>query len=154
MISNRSHIIPARTIIWFNVMALHTHPRHWSPDPLVWRPSRWITSSSTAVHQDIPTTLALESIRQPKTGTFLPWSDGPRVCTGKKFSQVEMVAVTARLLHRHRLEPVIVGGETLVDARARVMRVTEDNRSIITLRMINSEKAQVRCVREEESEAI
>lgn len=64
-----------------------------------------------------------------------------------------MVAVTARLLHRHRLEPVIVGGETLADARARVMRVTEDNRSILTLRMINSEKARVRCVREEESEA-
>lgn len=141
-------------MILFNVMALHTHPRHWSPDPLAWRPSRWITSSSpssTAIHQDLPTTLNLESIRQPKNGTFLPWSEGARVCAGKKFSQVEMVAVTARLLHGHRLEPVIAGGETLVDARARVMRVVDDSSATFTLRMANAEKARVRCVRVEES---
>ncbi|MCJ1463788.1 hypothetical protein MMC07_002397 [Pseudocyphellaria aurata] len=150
-ISNRSRIIPPKTIIVFNVMALHTHPRHWSPDPLAWRPSRWITSSSHT-SRDLPTILAHESLRQPKTGTFLPWSDGARVCTGKKFSQVEMVAVTARILRGHRLEPVMAGGETQADARARVMRVVEDNDTTFTLRMINAEKARVRCVRVGESE--
>lgn len=155
-ISGRSHIIPARTIITFNVMALHTHPRHWSPDPLAWRPNRWIKSSSpssTVIHQDLPTTLTLESMRQPKTGTFLPWSDGARICTGKKFSQVELVAVVARLLHGHWLEPEIARGETLVDAQARVMRVVEDSDTTVTLRMTNAEKARVRCVSVVESEA-
>lgn len=143
-------------MIIFNVMALHTHPRYWSPDPLAWRPNRWIESSSpssTVIHQDLPTTLALESMRQPKNGTFLPWSDGARICTGKKFSQVELVAVVARLLHGHRLEPEIASGETLADAQARVMRVVEDSDNTITLRMINPKKARVRCVSVVESEA-
>lgn len=59
-----------------------------------------------------------------------------------------MVAVAARILHRHRLEPVLAAGETAVDARARVMRVVEDSDSTFTLRMTNAEKARVRCVSE------
>lgn len=63
-----------------------------------------------------------------------------------------MVAVTARILYGHRLEPVIASGETLVDAQARVMSIVEDNNSILTLRMINAEKARVRCIRMGDSE--
>ena len=66
---------------------------------------------------------------------------------------MELVAVVARLLHGHWLEPEIARGETLVDAQARVMRVVEDSDTTVTLRMTNAEKARVRCVSVVESEA-
>lgn len=46
----------------------------------------------------------------------------------------------------------MAGGETQADARARVMSVVEDSDTTFTLRMINAEKARVRCVRVGESE--
>jgi cytochrome P450 len=30
---------------------------------------------------------------------YMPWTNGPRACPGKKFSQVEFVAVMAKVLH-------------------------------------------------------
>ena len=36
----------------------------------------------------------------------MPWYHGPRVCPGKKFSQVEYVAVMATIVSLYRIEPV------------------------------------------------
>jgi len=43
-------------------------------------------------------------ILKPGKGTFLPFSEGSRACSGKKFATVEFVAVLFTLLREHRLE--------------------------------------------------
>jgi cytochrome P450 len=72
-----------------NCSALHTLPSYWGADSLVWRPGRWLDGK--------------EEIIQPPPGRSNPWTVGPRVCPGKKFSQVEFVAVIARLFQKERL---------------------------------------------------
>lgn len=41
---------------------------------------------------------------KPPKGTFLPFSEGSRACSGKKFASVEFVAVLYTLLKDHRVE--------------------------------------------------
>ena len=61
-------------------------------------------------------------------GAFIPWAMGPRVCTGKMFSQVEFVSVIARLLRRHLVEPVrSTPSESAEDAAKRILVLVEDS---------------------------
>ena len=62
-------------------------------------------------------------IVEPRKGTYMPWSDGPRVCPGRKFSQVEFVAVMAGLFRYHRVRPKLLDGETLEDGQKRVLKM-------------------------------
>lgn len=43
-------------------------------------------------------------ILKPAPGTFLPFSEGSRACSGKKFATVEFVVVVFTLLRHHRVE--------------------------------------------------
>ena len=85
---NKTHIVPPNTAIIVNVQALHVHPGIWGTDALSWRPDRWLLSQSRSA--GIPP----ESPRfiDPQSGSFIPWADGPRVCMGRKFSQVSGAA--------------------------------------------------------------
>jgi cytochrome P450 len=85
---------------------------------LVWRPQRWITGSGA---------IESETLFKPLKGTYFPWSEGIRNCPGKKFAQVEFVAVLATLLTNHVAEPVAGDGEPLDTARARVLEVVKDS---------------------------
>ena len=124
------HTLPPRTNVTVNVHALHTNPHLWGPDALTWRPGRWITSSPETVPEPAP------------KGAFLPWSDGPRVCPGRKFAQVEFVAAMAKLFHRHRVAPVTAPGESAQHARARLVAMAEESSvSAITLQMLRPRSA-------------
>ena len=63
------------------------------------------------------------------------WSEGARVCPGKKFSQVEYIALIAVLFRSHRVFPVIEGQESEADARQRALAVTMNSHYFLTLRM-------------------
>jgi cytochrome P450 len=43
-------------------------------------------------------------IFKPAKGTFLPFSEGARACSGKKFATVQFVAVLLSLFREHRVE--------------------------------------------------
>ncbi|KAJ7248888.1 cytochrome P450 [Mycena haematopus] len=45
-----------------------------------------------------------QGILKPAPGTFLPFSEGSRACSGKKFATVEFVVVVSTLLRRHRIQ--------------------------------------------------
>lgn len=64
------------------------------------RPSVSRASSTATVS---PTTSA-QGILRPAKGAFLPFSDGARACSGKKFATVEFVAVLFTLLRDHRVQ--------------------------------------------------
>ncbi|KAK5458405.1 hypothetical protein LTS15_004486 [Exophiala xenobiotica] len=50
-----------------------------------------------------------ETLAPPPPGAaYIPWAVGPRVCPGKKFSQVECVTVIAMLLRSYRLKPLVI----------------------------------------------
>ena len=120
-----------------NVVAVQCDPVTWGPDALEWRPDRWITRTDQGEAGN-------ESLLEPKPGTFLPWSLGPRVCPGRKFSQVEFVAVVSRLLWRHRVRPKQLEGEALEDAQRRVLKVVNDSAvGPIVLSMRNSESVSL-----------
>ncbi|KAF2791876.1 hypothetical protein K505DRAFT_247935, partial [Melanomma pulvis-pyrius CBS 109.77] len=79
-----------------NINALHSLPRYWGEDGLEWNPSRWIQTKpgNGPVHDR-------EHIVMPEYGAYIPWGEGMRTCPGKKFSQVEHVAVIASTFCEH-----------------------------------------------------
>lgn len=127
-----------------SLLAIHTHPKYWSLDPLVWRPSRWISSSGNGdVTKPITNRLEDEELLVPIKGTYFPWSDGPQNCPGKKFAQVEFVAVLARLFRDHRVQVVLNKGENFQGARERVLAVAENSEQGLLLRMRDADSVRL-----------
>ncbi|KAF2106159.1 putative cytochrome P450 monooxygenase [Lophiotrema nucula] len=129
-VASRTIIIPPNTGISPSVLATHTHPDYW-PDPLIWKPSRWI--------------LANEGLLVPQKGTYFPWSEGPHNCLGMKFSQVEFVAVIATLMKGCSLSVIGEEGESEKDMQTRVDGVINDCDMQLLLRMKNPDKVRVKC---------
>ncbi|RYO79713.1 hypothetical protein DL764_009994 [Monosporascus ibericus] len=97
-VGDRVLALPPGTETYPMVLGVQTDPNYWGGDPYVWRPSRWIVPSGAAAG-------TVEELLVPQKGTFCPWADGPQGCAGKKFSQVEAVAMLACLFKTHRLHP-------------------------------------------------
>ena len=68
---------------------LHRHDRIW-PDPDTFDPARWQTEANRAHARD----------------AFMPFSAGPRVCTGAGFAMAEGVLLLALLAQAFRFDPV------------------------------------------------
>ena len=66
------------------------------------------------------------------------------MCPGKKFSQVEFVAVVSCLLKDYRVRPVVMAGESESDATERLMRVVEDSDMALAVTMNHPERLRVR----------
>ena len=151
--TTKTHPLPAGLDVFVSQAGAHVHPDYWAPDPLVFRPSRWIVSSDTASNNNRQTETekeedGKESLLNPASGTFLPWSLGPRQCPGMKMSQVEFVGVVATVLRSVRLEAVVLPGEKgAEEARARLARVLDDSVPRVTLTVKRPRDVVVRWVR-------
>ena len=77
----------------------------------------------------------------------MPWIFGPRVCPGKKFSQVEFVAIVAHIMSEYRVEMLRADGESEEGARSRLMGVLEGKYFNISTHLKRPEDAGVRFVR-------
>ena len=135
-INNVLYQIPADVLVVPSLQALHTDPRYWGLDSLVWRPQRWITAG--------PGGFESETLLKPLKGTYFPWSEGIRNCPGKKFAQVEVVAVLATLLANHVSEPVVKDGERLDAARARVLDLVRDSSVELLLKIRDPRSIPIR----------
>lgn len=131
-------LIPANTMVLPSLLAVQSHPRYWSPDPVAWRPSRWIVPSS-----DPNNAFEGETFHTPLKGSYIPWSDGGRACPGKRFAQVEFVAAMAALFRDHYVEPVVKHGESMERARKRMEEVVADSGMVLLLQMLRPERAGV-----------
>ncbi|KAI0426693.1 cytochrome P450 [Xylaria sp. FL1042] len=133
-VGDKSITIPPNTMVIPSYAALHTHPKFWGPDPLVWRPQRWVERHN-----------GKEEMFTPQRGTFIPWSKGERSCPGKRFSQVEFVATMAALFRDWRVSPELMRGETSEKARARLLNLIEvDSAQVLLLQMLHPERAPLR----------
>lgn len=129
-IHDQEHVLPPQTTVTLNFAALHTNPTNWSPDPLQFRPSRWV----------IPDEKEESGTRffEPAIGSYMPWNSGPRVCPGRKFSQVEFVRVVYGLFASGtRVHLVQEPGEGLKGARERAMKMINDAKVEVTLKMVD-----------------
>jgi cytochrome P450 len=111
----RAIVIPPRTAIHLSLAAMHTHPDYWGEDSMTWNPQRFISRS-----RDHPNELDAELLAPDTQEHFLPWATGQRVCPGKKFSQVELVAVLAYIFRDYTVQPEVHDGESMKDARRRI----------------------------------
>ncbi|KAI1074872.1 cytochrome P450 [Whalleya microplaca] len=123
--------------------AVQSHPKYW-PDPYTWKPSRWILQPAPAVS---PSTYQIsdEELLVPRQSTYFPWSDGPQNCPGKKFAEVEAVAVLACIFKTHRLHIMKEVGESNEAAQQRALDCTNDVNMEMLLRMTNADQVKLIC---------
>jgi cytochrome P450 len=77
--------VPARSIVIASQWVIHRDPRWW-PEPLAYRPERWIADG--AFDEAAP--------GQPR-GAYFPFGMGRRVCVGESFAWTEAVLALAAL---------------------------------------------------------
>ncbi|KAL3608107.1 hypothetical protein FPOAC2_03100 [Fusarium poae] len=127
-IDGNSYLIPGSTIISLVAVSIHRNPRYWPGRPSQihageddindWVPERWYRSNETTVkaaesdgatseNEDFggykgPDTSS--QLFRPERGSYIPFSDGPRSCLGRRIAQVEIIAALAVLFRDYSLE--------------------------------------------------
>ncbi|KIW22481.1 uncharacterized protein PV07_12365 [Cladophialophora immunda] len=146
-IRDKEHVIPPNTSVTLNFAALHSHPDYWGPDSTTFRPDRWIEPSEGEKRADGGDSES-SSLLQPVPGSFVPWNAGPRICPGKKFSQVEFTRVIFSLFASgSRVELVPEPGESEQATKARILQVVNESRVEVTLKMVDAERVKLRWIR-------
>ncbi|KAG7093329.1 hypothetical protein E1B28_007009 [Marasmius oreades] len=95
--------VPRGTHVIVDVVGLHYNPRHWE-DPTEFRPSRFI--------------------REWPKDAFIPFSAGSHACIGRKFFEVEAIAILVMLIRKYEIEIPTKSGETYEEKKARVLATT------------------------------
>ena len=118
-LGGRQAIIPANTLITFNVAAAHRNPKTWPKSPSSSRrnptedmasfsPERWflpVTKAAANVASGVPTSQdSASNMFHPPRGAFLAFSEGHRACLGRRFAQVEVMAVLATIFRDYSIE--------------------------------------------------
>ncbi|KAI6006183.1 cytochrome P450 [Pisolithus orientalis] len=96
-------VFPKGSRVIIDMVAIHHNPEAF-PDPDVWRPSRWY------------------GVSEPDLTMF---GAGPRVCVGRKFTQVEAACFLAHFLRDWKLDVELCNGETREQHEERVMGNTK-----------------------------
>jgi hypothetical protein len=68
----------------------------------------------------------------------MPWAIDQHVCPGKRYSQVEIVAVLARIFGEYRVTPTREMEETKDEARDRVVKIAMETQSKALLNEMRS----------------
>ncbi|KAK0301384.1 hypothetical protein LTS00_000533 [Friedmanniomyces endolithicus] len=112
--------VPADCSVTLDTVALHRNPKYWphtsEEDLLDFRPERWLVDGGANGHHDhghgdeahnggVEEGLDFDgpdkrpdtapSLFRPAKGAYIPFSDGYRSCLGRRFAQVEILAVLA-----------------------------------------------------------
>ncbi|KAJ6119860.1 cytochrome P450 [Penicillium sp. IBT 18751x] len=122
-------MIPANTLINILTPALHRNPNYWGSDASSWKPDRWLSD---------------KGIASDKVDHLFAWAEGARACPGRKFSQIEILAVLVTLLRRASVQIVPRPGVGLEEARAEALRKLQNSRSLLTLHIKQPEAIHVR----------
>lgn len=126
------HVLPAGLIVSLCAVCVQRSPRYWPTQPsrIVpgasdvrdFEPERWYRTAAAGGSGDAagakdevegadtenyggfqgPDTST--SLFRPVRGSFIPFSDGPRSCLGRRIAQVEMLAALAVVFQRYSIE--------------------------------------------------
>ncbi|KAF7897006.1 hypothetical protein EAF00_005234 [Botryotinia globosa] len=117
-------VVPEGCFIHLNTVGTHRNPRYWphnvseegSTDLNDFVPERWIVEKGEGreemSHTDEDEEDSVKDeidndsseLFKPVKGAFIPFSEGPRACPGKKFAQVEMIAILTVLFQKYSVE--------------------------------------------------
>jgi cytochrome P450 len=124
------------TLVGGHFYGAHLSPR-WGPDANIFNPKRFISISATGD----------ENLVVPEGTPYMPWLFGPRVCPGKKFSQVEFIAVVAHIISEYRVEMQRHDGESEAVAKSRLMGALDDKYFNVSTHLKRPERAGIRFVK-------
>lgn len=116
--------IPGSCYVTLNTTATHRNPKYWphtsEQDLLEFRPERWLLDASKSAGQTEDELYAHEegldfegpdkrpdtaaTLYRPPKGAYLPFSEGYRSCLGRRFAQVEILAVLAVIFKNYTVE--------------------------------------------------
>lgn len=153
--------IPKGSEVHMSNLAAHMMPEYWGTDSEEFRPTRWIRTTTPTPNEaadpsdaepktrDMAEILDSEEVAPPPVAkeSFFPWSLGARNCPGKKFAQVEFVAVMSYVLRLYKVEAVPLKGESPVDTRRRIWEWTQESKAEVTINFREPEKYSLRLVR-------
>lgn len=133
-VDGRNYILPPSTYVTANFSAIHTNPQYWGPDPLTFRPDRFIAKEGT---DNQPWHIGSETFKPISVpAAFVAWNFGPRLCPGRKFSQVEIVAALFVLFAEgSRVQITRRSAETQQQARERGMKYVQSATLEATLKL-------------------
>lgn len=146
-VGGRHLTVPQDCYITLDTAALHRNPKYWphtsEEDLLDFRPERWLVEEHKDAHQEEayaaeegldfdgpdkrPDTAA--SLFRPVKGGYIPFSDGYRSCLGRRFAQVEILAVLAVIFKHWSIEldvSMFMSDEELLKASPQQMREAWD----------------------------
>ncbi|KAK3377886.1 cytochrome P450 [Podospora didyma] len=124
-IDGRPHILPSGLTISLLTVSAHRNPRWWPTKPSErtsaptdlddYLPERWYRASKTSndaaaaddVHEDYGGFQGSDtsvSLYRPTRGSFVPFSDGPRSCLGRRIAMVELIAAVATVFQSYSVE--------------------------------------------------
>ena len=123
--------------------ALHYRSDYWGPDVRSFVPERWdarnkesFLARNDGVEGLIAPGLEYNTLHKPIRGSYLPFSDGNRACIGKKFAQVEYVAILATIFRDYEVSLAKISpNESQEATEKRAWKVLGDSFSVITLTM-------------------
>lgn len=142
VVNGVSHTIPPDTSVALNPLGLHYNKSYWGPDADTYDPSRWDPSNSSSFLQQFSDPAGedekgggevMPKLLKPKRCTWIPFSEGYRGCLGKKFAEVEFVAVLTVLLRRKKVSILRLEGETEEMARARAQNLVDSCTNLTAL---------------------
>ncbi|MBD2303557.1 cytochrome P450 [Nostoc sp. FACHB-87] len=111
--------IPQGTSIMISQWVMHRHPKYFE-NPEAFQPERWTE----------------ELDKQLPKGVYFPFGDGPRICIGKGFAQMEAALLLATIAQSFQID--LVPGHSIVPQPS------------ITLRPENGLKVEIKSLRERE----
>ena len=114
MFEGRKVVIPGGAIINLSTVAVQRDPKPYKTtveDVNTFRPGRWLMKgqtsagdSSTNSFNDLASQDTSAAMMKPPKGSYVPFSDGPRSCLGKRFAQVEVMAMLATIFREYSVE--------------------------------------------------
>jgi cytochrome P450 len=135
-LKGKEYTLPPKIFIIVSTGSFHTTPTIWGSDSMSFQLDRRIFK--------VRKTTDLEhEVMKPMPVGYLPWSIGPRSCPGKKFAEVEFVAVIAHLFRRHRVKAAVEPGEKKEMVKKRIFEVFEASSLEVTIKMNHPEKVKL-----------
>lgn len=118
-----------------NLNATHWDSAVWGEDVNEFKPSRWIAADAIDGAETF--------IGAPDGAEVFLWAFGPRICPGKKFSQVEFVAAMACLLKDRSIKTSIMSDESIAEANDRLKKIVFESDHILSMNIRQPEKAAI-----------
>ncbi len=170
--------LPDKLFIHLNVVGTNRNPKYWPESPNCFMPERWLPQGPSPVEasqtiEEGSKGLAdgLEkasfeiaggtSLFKPVKGSYISFSDGPRVFPGRRFAQVEGTAVISTIFQKYSVELDVsewasdeqiekMGREdrrvVYEKAAERAERIVKRSEQTVTLHMLPGDKVPVKFV--------